>query len=158
MGGLKELKKAISMDEFYREFRESVRDPILSTVTGKKGAPIEQFVQLLEDELPQFLYTVITRYEEKNRPGMSKFIGVIHELEAFLATHKLDWLTPWLVPIIQRSVRLIYRRYFEAWFDSHGLEDTLEWLAGFELSSDSVDSPTPEDTPGLVDELEPETE
>lgn len=135
MGGLKGFKKAINMKEFYREFRENVRDPLAATLTGKSDKPAGLLLELLEDKLPEFLYEVVIKLEGSGKPGIGKFVSAIMHLSIFLKKHDLEWATPWLVPIIQRSVRMIYRNHFEEFFDEHNMEDTLEWLIGFELSS-----------------------
>lgn len=142
MGGLKGIKISIDEKDFYREFRSRVRDPLVESLTGRSDNVALTLKELLEEELPKFLFGLIKKLEFTGKPGIGKFTSAILHLSKFLEEKDLAWATPWLVPLIQTSVRIMYQSYFEEWFDKHGLEDSLETLVGFELSS-----PEPAATP-----------
>lgn len=129
------MKHAISLNEFYREFREHVRDPILGRKPAKSSEEVEQLIDLLDNELPKQIYESVIEMEKSRKPGISKFVSVIVMLHRWLDRKHLGWLVPFITPLIELSIRLIYRKYFEEFFDKHGLEDMLELLVGMKLSS-----------------------
>lgn len=137
-------KLSIDFNDFQRDFRNKIRDPLVEKLTPKLSQLpsdsdikklIERFLDALEDLLPKYLYSIITEQESRNVSGAEKYITVVELLTRKLKSIGIPWAAPILIPIVESVVRMVYRNSVESYFDKFGLEDAFERWLGFSVDS-----------------------
>lgn len=134
------IKEAISFKEFEREFKTNVAAPIVKALEkaskkeASKGA-FDSLVVAIQNDLPTQLYGWITQAETSVRPGEEKHVGVMTKFMTFIKGLGYAKMAGILAPFVNKAIIIIYRRYFEEWFDQNGLEDDLEMLLGFAVGT-----------------------
>lgn len=153
-----EKKFKIDWNDFQRDFRSNVRDPIADKLNVKMSslpsdsdikALIQRFLEALEEVLPRYLFGVITGQGDRNAAGADKYVAVLQQMTNWMTARGMKWAIPLVVPMIESAVRMVYRNTVESYFDRFGLEDPFEAWLGF-----TVDSGDPEPTPVMKSEFD----
>ncbi|MFA5714200.1 MAG: hypothetical protein WC998_00485 [Candidatus Paceibacterota bacterium] len=135
-------KEAISENDFYRAFRMKVRDPLLKKFGVNKDEKAKALVSALDSELPTQIYSYVTVAEKSGATGLQKFFSVLGHFSDWMNSKGLGEFTPYLLPIIQHSVVIIYNKYFDTFCEKYGLESFLEGLFGFSLDKENSKTPS----------------
>ena len=139
----------IDWNDFQRDFRNKVRDPLADKLNIKLSSLpsdsdikelIHRFLEALEEVLPRYLFSIIIGQGKRNVPGADKYVTVLKQMTTWLTSRGLKWAIPLVVPMIESAVRMVYRNTVESYFDRFGLEDPFEEWLGFTVDSGD---PTP---------------
>lgn len=125
-------KIAIAEKDFYREFRSKIRDPLIKHLGESKAEPVIALTKALDTEIPTVVYSAIVRQEQSTHlSGPQKLLGAMGYFVNWLEGAGFGKFVPYLLPIIQQAVSIIFTDTVKSFIERYGLTKLVEALLGF---------------------------